>query len=59
MITNLKNMMVDRLKLFQKKNGGKLPTRVLVYRDGVSEVCLALTQFVSAISFLVGSIQHR
>ncbi|KAF9224760.1 Piwi-domain-containing protein [Gyrodon lividus] len=37
MITNLKNMMVDRLKLFQSKNNGKLPQRILVYRDGVSE----------------------
>lgn len=31
-------MMVNRLKLFQKKNAGKLPERILVYRDGVSEV---------------------
>ena len=38
MITNLKGMMIDRLKLFQSKNSGKLPDRVLVYRDGVSEV---------------------
>jgi hypothetical protein len=37
MITNLKTMMIDRLKLFQSKNNGKLPERVLVYRDGVSE----------------------
>ncbi|KIK78298.1 hypothetical protein PAXRUDRAFT_834618 [Paxillus rubicundulus Ve08.2h10] len=37
MVTNLKNMMIDRLKLFQSKNNGKLPERVLVYRDGVSE----------------------
>ena len=38
MVTNLKNMMVDRLKLFQKKNSGKLPERIMVFRDGVSEV---------------------
>ncbi|KAF8128683.1 Piwi domain-containing protein [Boletus edulis] len=37
MITNLKKMMVDRLTFFQKKNNGKLPERILVYRDGVSE----------------------
>ncbi|KAG9307964.1 ribonuclease H-like domain-containing protein [Chiua virens] len=37
MITNLKDMMIDRIKLFQKKNSGKLPERILVYRDGVSE----------------------
>jgi len=36
MITNLKNMMIGRLKLFRSKNG-KLPQRILVYRDGVSE----------------------
>lgn len=38
MILKLKLMMIDRLKLFQKKNHQKLPARVLVYRDGVSEV---------------------
>ncbi|THU88586.1 argonaute-like protein [Dendrothele bispora CBS 962.96] len=37
MVTNLKNMMIERLKVFQSRNNGKLPTRVLVYRDGVSE----------------------
>ncbi|KAF9242311.1 ribonuclease H-like domain-containing protein [Melanogaster broomeanus] len=37
MITNLKVMMVDRIKLFQRKNKETLPERVLVYRDGVSE----------------------
>ncbi|KAL4072209.1 Piwi domain-containing protein [Scleroderma yunnanense] len=37
MITNLKNMMIGRLELFKARNKGKLPDRVLVYRDGVSE----------------------
>ena len=36
MITNLANMMVERLKAFYTKNKS-LPSRVLVYRDGVSE----------------------
>ena len=36
MITNLASMMVERLKAFQAKNK-RLPARVLVYRDGVSE----------------------
>lgn len=45
MITNLADMMVSRLKLFQKKNTGKLPERILVYRDGVSEVCLMSPSF--------------
>ena len=33
--------MIDRLKLFQMKNNGKLPERILIYRSGVSEVCLS------------------
>ncbi|KAH7923516.1 Piwi-domain-containing protein [Leucogyrophana mollusca] len=37
MITNLKAMMVERLNLFKKHNSDKLPQRILVYRDGVSE----------------------
>lgn len=36
MITNLANMMKERLKTFRTKNK-TLPTRVIVYRDGVSE----------------------
>ena len=37
MVTNLASMMVARLNLF-KVRSGRLPQRVLVYRDGVSEV---------------------
>lgn len=37
MVTNLDSMMYERLSLFLKKNKGKLPERILVYRDGVSE----------------------
>lgn len=33
-------MMQERLALYQAKNDRKLPKRILVYRDGVSEVCL-------------------
>ncbi|KAI0080425.1 argonaute-like protein [Panus rudis PR-1116 ss-1] len=36
MITDLKEMMVERLKVFKAKSN-RLPARVLVYRDGVSE----------------------
>jgi len=36
MITNLAGMMVERLNAFRAKNR-MLPTRILVYRDGVSE----------------------
>jgi len=38
MITDLEDMMFERLRVFQSKNGQGLPDRVLVYRDGVSEV---------------------
>ncbi|KAG6865176.1 hypothetical protein C0991_004724, partial [Blastosporella zonata] len=37
MVTNLAKMVWERLTLFQKRNKGVLPLRVLVYRDGVSE----------------------
>lgn len=37
MVSDLAGMMVERLKAFQAKSG-TLPKRILVYRDGVSEV---------------------
>ncbi|KAF2706269.1 Piwi-domain-containing protein [Pleomassaria siparia CBS 279.74] len=37
MVTDLEEMIIERLKLWQKKNGGKLPNKAIVYRDGVSE----------------------
>lgn len=37
MITDLKDMMIERLECFHAKNK-TLPARILVYRDGVSEV---------------------
>lgn len=37
MITELDEMMVERLNAFRAKNK-VLPTRIIVYRDGVSEV---------------------
>ncbi|KAI5116017.1 hypothetical protein M0805_004388 [Coniferiporia weirii] len=37
MITSLKDMMIERLEAFREKSRNALPTRVLVYRDGVSE----------------------
>ncbi|EPQ51876.1 argonaute-like protein [Gloeophyllum trabeum ATCC 11539] len=36
MITDLESMMTERLESFKKRNN-RLPSRVLVYRDGVSE----------------------
>ena len=35
-------MMIERLQLF-RKHSKSLPDRVLVFRDGVSEVCASLT----------------
>ncbi|CAZ85927.1 unnamed protein product [Tuber melanosporum] len=37
MITELREMMVERLSLWRDKNSGRLPEAILVYRDGVSE----------------------
>jgi hypothetical protein len=37
MVDDLENMLISRLKVWQKHNGNKLPSNILVYRDGVSE----------------------
>ncbi|KAF2651296.1 Piwi-domain-containing protein [Lophiostoma macrostomum CBS 122681] len=37
MVAELEEMILERLRLWQKRNGGRLPTKVIVYRDGVSE----------------------
>ncbi len=39
MLDELQDMMVERLLVYEKKNK-ELPARVVVYRDGVSEVSL-------------------
>ena len=39
MVEGLAEMTMERLQLYKKKNG-KLPDRIIVFRDGVSEVCL-------------------
>ena len=41
MITDLAAMMVERLTAFKNKSK-VLPTRVIVYRDGVSEVSVMM-----------------
>ena len=38
MVEKLTEMTIERLQLYQKRNGGRLPDRIFVYRDGVSEV---------------------
>jgi len=37
MVEELEEMIIERLKLWQKRNQNKLPNKVIVYRDGVSE----------------------
>lgn len=37
MVDELAEMITERLRIFQLKNSKRLPTRILVYRDGVSE----------------------
>lgn len=37
MVQELTNLMVERLQAYEKKNG-QLPERIIVFRDGVSEV---------------------
>lgn len=37
MVEGLTELMKGRLDVFRRKNGGKLPTKVMIYRDGVSE----------------------
>jgi hypothetical protein len=38
MLDELRDMLVERLLVYEKKNK-VLPQRIFVYRDGVSEVC--------------------
>lgn len=38
MVQDLDHMMVERLLLYQKHNNKRLPDRIVVFRDGVSEV---------------------
>jgi eukaryotic translation initiation factor 2C len=37
MVEGLTSMMKGRLELFREKNKGRLPSKIIVYRDGVSE----------------------
>jgi eukaryotic translation initiation factor 2C len=41
MVTSLDKMIWERLQLFVAKNRFLLPKRILVYRDGVSEVTIS------------------
>lgn len=37
MVHGLEQMVLERLALWQKKNQNRLPTKIVIYRDGVSE----------------------
>ncbi|KAK3675877.1 hypothetical protein LTR78_004069 [Recurvomyces mirabilis] len=37
MVSGLKEMVLERLDLWRKKHNGGLPTKIILYRDGVSE----------------------
>lgn len=37
MVEGLKEMMIERLRVWSKHNGGRLPVTIVVYRDGVSD----------------------
>lgn len=37
MVGDLANMVTERLQCWQRFNGNKLPTKIIIYRDGVSE----------------------
>ncbi|KAK4502389.1 hypothetical protein PRZ48_005814 [Zasmidium cellare] len=37
MVAKLDEMVDERLALWQKRNSGRLPTKIVIYRDGVSE----------------------
>ena len=37
MVTDLEEMIIERLRLWQKRNQDRLPNKVIVYRDGVGE----------------------
>lgn len=64
MVEDLKDMILERLRLWSKRNG-RLPTKVIVYRDGVSEgqYRLVLEQelpaFTKAFNELYGKAQNH
>ena len=47
MVEGLTQMTIERLQLYQKKNRS-FPDRIIVYRDGVSEVCFHLLRHASS-----------
>lgn len=37
MIDDMKDMMLERLKVWYSRNNSQFPDKIIVYRDGVSE----------------------
>lgn len=56
MVQELTSLLVERLKAYQKKMG-QLPDRVIVFRDGVSEVPLTLRRAI--ITMLICILQGQ
>ncbi|OAL53799.1 Piwi-domain-containing protein [Pyrenochaeta sp. DS3sAY3a] len=60
MVTELEDMIVERLTLWRKRNQNRLPNKVILYRDGVSEgqyhqvLALEYPAFVKAFNRLYG-----
>lgn len=52
MIAGIGSLLRDRLVLYQKHNGGKLPPKILFYRDGVSE-----SQFSQVVKIEIKSLK--
>jgi eukaryotic translation initiation factor 2C len=42
MVDDLEPMMIERLQAYQSKNKKTLPEKIIIFRDGVSEVCCAV-----------------
>jgi hypothetical protein len=49
-------MLIERLQAYASHNKNELPERVLVFRDGVSEVCRQILDILCANVILNGSI---
>jgi hypothetical protein len=58
MISEMDEMMIERLQLYQKRNNDLLPDRIFMFRDGVSEVRLAPCSCVPRTNTISGSIRH-
>lgn len=62
---NLKIMVIDRLKCWQKYNKGQLPKKIVLYRDGVSEgqyklvLELELPHFLAAFNQMYGAEENH